>query len=63
MSFEYVRSYVNFEQIASGEEIAHDSRKRYLAPEQDGLAIVFPTKIESIRSGAIKEAYLLGEFF
>ena len=44
------------------EEIAFDSKKRYIAPDQDNLAIVFPTKIESIRSGAIKEAYLLGEF-
>ena len=61
-TFQYSRTYINFEKIKPMEEIAFDSKKRYIAPDQDNLAIVFPTKIESIRSGAIKEAYLLGEF-
>jgi succinylglutamate desuccinylase len=60
-SFAYCNRYNNFQNILPGEQIAQDNIKKYITPYEKDLKIIFPTKIESIKSGSIKEAYLLGK--
>jgi hypothetical protein len=61
-TFEYQKSYINFESLKAWEIIAQDQHKTYRTPVHANAVIIFPTNIESIRSGAIKEAFLIGEF-
>jgi len=66
-SFDYVKNFENFDIVKSGELIAEDSEKKYIATnggnsKTEEFVIVFPTNVDFIRTGAIKEAYLLGEF-
>lgn len=61
-SFCYKKQYINFEPLQSQEIIAEDKQRQYLAPFGKKNVIIFPTNIESIRSGAIQEAFLLGTF-
>jgi succinylglutamate desuccinylase len=61
--FDYERDFVNFELVQPGELIARDGSREYRVPDDmQDAAIIFPTKIESIRSRDIKEAFLLGKF-
>ena len=61
-TFKYLKEYINFQPIGQNEVIAEDNNKKYIAPNKKNLHIIFPTKLESIKSGAIKEAYLIGKF-
>jgi succinylglutamate desuccinylase len=60
-TFRYLKNYQNFQPLQAGEIIAQDASKIYQA-QHENQVIVFPTSEEHIRTGAIKEAYLLGEF-
>jgi len=61
-SFCYLNDYKNFQPLKMGEVIAKDACKTYRV-EGHNQVIIFPTNQDYIRSGAIKEAYLLGEFY
>ncbi len=59
-TFHYSRAYHNFDSLLENELIAKDQKHLYYAPNNHESVIIFPTKIEHIRNGHCKEAYLLG---
>ena len=58
-SFKFTKPYSSFDELNSGELIAQDCTRQYLAPSQAGFSVLMPGDQGAINRGTVPEAYYL----